>query len=798
MGKKEDEFRERLAVAFRAEAADHVAAISSGLSALDSSSSPGNAQEIIETTYREMHTLKGAARSVSETEIESLCQSAESALSALRHNRITFSRPLADLIFLTLGRVNAIIESKLGGTAPSAGITTTHDLIAALELAANGEPVPPHMANQISAPPATAQNPETPPPGSRLPLQSDPPSTIPSPPDKTGSATPAVETRMVPDITGTIRVPASKMDAILLRAEELIAQKESLARNVHELEGIAVLLDAAKKEWLRVSFDIEKLRVPVNAPTQTRAAVSAWADTLSSSRKRTDFAGQNSHILQEIDARVAAGSAASRLELHTFTRQVDALLSEVREVMLVPAASVLIFLPLTVQEMAASTGKEAGLVIEGGELLVDRRILEAMKEPLIHLVRNAVDHGIERPEERSRAGKPAKGNITVSLAEQGGNRVEIVISDDGRGIDFGLVKAAAQKHGIAETSELERMGESGIIRLLFRSGLSTSPIITELSGRGLGLSIVEERVELFDGNVTLQTSPGKGTRVQITLPVRLATLRGVIVRARDHLFIIPRVYTEQVLRVDESEVQLVQNNRTIRYRQQTLPLISLANLLALPRSPVQKPGRKAKYAAVITSGATKIALEVDEVVREQELSQKSLGPQLARVSNISGAAIGGGGKVIPVLNIADVVKAASRGGLANEPEGPAVAETPKIRNLLVVEDSITARTLLKNILEAAGYAVKTAVDGMDAWTLLKTDPIDIVVSDIEMPRMNGFDLTTAIRHDRNLADLPVVLVTALASREDRERGIDAGANAYIVKSSFDQSNLLDVLGRLIG
>jgi two-component system chemotaxis sensor kinase CheA len=298
--------------------------------------------------------------------------------------------------------------------------------------------------------------------------------------------------------------------------------------------------------------------------------------------------------------------------------------------------------------------------------------------------------------------------------------------------------------------------------------------------------------------VRIQTRHGKGTRVQITLPVRLVTLRGIIVRARGRFFIIPRVYAEQVQRVVEREVQQVENRRMIRYQDETIPLISLASLLALPHVPAQTPDPQARYAVIITSGATRIALEVDEVIREQELSQKSLGPQLARVRNIAGAAIGSAGKVIPVLNIVDLVKTASRGGPLTEQEGVMVAETAKVWNLLVVEDSVTARTLLKNILEGAGYAVKTAVDGMDALTVLKTDQIDLVVSDVEMPRMNGFDLTTAIRHDRDLSGLPVVLVTALATREDRERGIDAGANAYIVKSSFDQGNLLDIIGRLIG
>jgi two-component system chemotaxis sensor kinase CheA len=737
---------------------------------------------------------------VGETEIESLCQGAETALSALRHSRITFSRSLADLIFLTLGRVNAIIEGKRGNISPTAGIATTHDLITALELAATGEPISPHTSKDIPAIPAIsmpviAQIPDASPVISPSPIKTVPLPTGPALRGPTNPESPAPGVRKVPEITHTIHVSATKMEAILIRAEELIARKESLARNVRDFDSLSLQLDEAKTVGISLTFAIGELQA-TTTPLPEKVTDTAKAANLQHNRKLAGLAEQNLLSLKRLDEQIVAGSAARRLELHTFDRQVDALLSEVRDVMLVPAASVLMFLPLTVQEMAASTGKEAGLVIEGGDLLVDRRILEAMKDPLIHLARNAVDHGIELPEERSHAGKPARGKITVSLAEKGGNRIELAISDDGRGIDFGLVKAAAQKSGIAGAGELEQMDENGIIRLLFRSGLSTSPIITDLSGRGLGLSIVEERVEMFDGDITVQTREGKGTRVQLTLPVRLATLRGVIVQTCSQSFIIPRVYAEQVFRLDGLEVRIIGNSRTIRFRDETIPLISLSTLLRLPRA--RQTGKQAGYAAVVTSGSTTIALEVDKVIREQELSQKSLGPQLTRVRNISGAAIGTGGRVIPVLNIADLVKTAVKGRIAEDEETPAVTEVPKIRRLLVVEDSITARTLLKNILGAAGYEVKTAVDGMDAWTILKTDMFDLVVSDVEMPRMNGFDLTTAIRHDRNLAELPVILVTALSSRDDRERGIDAGANAYIVKSSFDQSDLLDVLRRLIG
>ncbi len=372
MGKKEDEFRNRLNAAFRTEAAEHIAAISTGLSELDSTPQPGNAPEIIETTFREMHTLKGAARSLNKTEIESICQGAESALSALRHGMISFSRPLADLIFLTLGRVNTIIESEGEASTSSSGVTT-HDLIASLERAAEGKPVtvpdiPQTPALSVIASPLDPEQPQKIHSGSSHITESYTPSLR----DEIVPAMPGGDRRKVAEISGTIRVPASQMDMILFRAEEFIIQKESLLRNIRELDGITALLDTAMKESLLFSFDIEEFHTPIS----TRIDESGLTSDLSRSTKLTDFAQQNIRILHDLDTRIASRSAASRQELHTFNRQVDGLLSEVREVMLVPAVSVLMFLPLAVQEMAASMGKEAELVIEGATCLLTAESLK--------------------------------------------------------------------------------------------------------------------------------------------------------------------------------------------------------------------------------------------------------------------------------------------------------------------------------------------------------------------------------------------------------------------------------------
>jgi two-component system chemotaxis sensor kinase CheA len=418
-----------------------------------------------------------------------------------------------------------------------------------------------------------------------------------------------------------------------------------------------------------------------------------------------------------------------------------------------------------------------------------------MKDPLIHLVRNCIDHGIEMPDDRKKKHKSAQGNIKVSVSSRHGG-IEITVRDDGAGIDALKVRSAAQKCGAISREEAGRLGAYETLFLVFRSGVTTSPIITDISGRGLGLAIVKEKVEKLNGTISIDTQPDLGTSFRMVVPLTLATLRGVLVGVGGHLFVIPSANVERVARVRKDQIQTVENRETLSLDGHAVSLVRLGAVLEFGTTSdrVYDEGPYVQI-AVLGSAGKRMAFLVDEVLQEQEILVKNLGPQLSRVRNIAGATVLGTGKVAPILNVHDLMISAVK-------VAPTHAETiaggPKKRlSILVVEDSITARTLLKTILESAGYEVATAVDGVDAFTALKSTEFDLVVSDVEMPRMNGFDLTAKIRTDTRLSDLPVVLVTALESREDRERGIDVGANAYVVKSSFEQSNLLEVIRRLI-
>jgi two-component system chemotaxis sensor kinase CheA len=437
-------------------------------------------------------------------------------------------------------------------------------------------------------------------------------------------------------------------------------------------------------------------------------------------------------------------------------------------------------------------------LIHEGDIEIDRRILEEMKDPLIHLTRNCIDHGIEKPEERSHRQKTLSGTIKIAVSHTDSKKVEIIISDDGAGIDFAKIKSSAVRLGIISQEDADKLDEQKALSLIFQSGVTASLIITDISGRGLGLAIVREKVEKLGGSISCETKTGAGTTFRIVLPLTLATYRGILVRLNEHLFVLPTVNMDSVKRIKRDEIKTIENRETISLDGSAVSLVPLSAVLELPQKEKKDESREFIQAVVLSAADKCIAFSVDEVLNEQEVLVKSLGKQLSRVRNIAGATILGTGKVVPILNIPDLMKSAVKVSAA--PAVATVAAPEEIRerkSVLVVEDSITARTLLKNILETSGFDVKTAVDGIDAFTVLKTGDFDLVVSDVDMPRMNGFDLTAKIRSDKKLADMPVMLVTALESREDRERGIDVGANAYIVKSSFVQSNLLETIRRLI-
>lgn len=778
--KRDEAFRKRLLATFKVEAEEHLRVMSSGLIDLEKAPPAEQWREIIEAIYRETHSLKGAARSTNLTDIEAICQVLESIFAALKRQEMALSMEQFDLLHQAMDRTAELVLSAKAEPTPAEN-SDIRALIQDLQRIRKGGTLEP---KQKKEPQAEA--------------------TYPSVPES--QAHPPIEKTVLAEerlrSAETVRIATTKLDTLLLQAEELIGTKLTIGQRVAELREIGDTLAAWKMEWSKLQPEVRAIQGSIERNNQGNGH-SPRSDPQEKGNagmlKVLEFLEKNEAHLKTMENRLASLTRATAREQHTLGRMVDGLLKDMKQVVMLPVSSLLEIFPKLVRDLSRDQGKEVELVMRGQEIEIDKRILAEMKDPLIHLVRNCVDHGIEKPQERAQKQKPTRGLIVIAFESKNSNQVEIRISDDGVGVDLAAVRAAALKSGHRSPEEVASRGQQETVSLIFESGVSTSPIITNLSGRGLGLAIVHERVEKLGGTISVETGPAGGTTLRIVLPLTLATFRGVIVGVAGRPFVLPTLYVERVVSVRTADVKTVENRETIQLKGQILSLLRLAEVLELPQAGATDDTVEVIKVVILTAAERSLAFRVDEVLGEQEVLVKSLGPQLTRVRNVAGATILGTGKVAPILNVPDLMKSAARAsdGIRKLPTVPAQQGEPRRKPILVAEDSITARMLLKNILEAAGYLVATAVDGVDAITQLRSGEYELVVSDVDMPRMNGLDLTATIRGDKKLARLPVVLVTALGSREDRERGIDVGANAYIVKSSFDQSNLLAVIRKLI-
>lgn len=755
-----DEFFEKLLETFQIEAGEHVEAMTAGLVELERGADPASRGAILEDVFREAHSLKGAARAVDRLDIESLCQSLETSFASLKRGECDFSPELFDLLHRSVDRVRALLGAA---TAPTPAPEPAPRPAPA--------PAPVRQAPVSAAPPrlgvAASQvaAPATPPPG-------------PKAPDR----------RAAPD---TIRVAASKLDDLLLQAEEMVAVKLTAGQRAADLRAVESILEEWKKTALKKQPDLRFLRQALDRKDGKGAeAVVAHA------RRLVEFVDWNQGCVAELETRVQALTRSAEHDQRSFGGMVDELLEDMKKSLMQPLGSLFVTLPKMVRDLARDQGKDVDLDLEGADVEVDRRILESLKDPLMHLVRNAVDHGIEPPDVRQRNGKPARARIAIRASQVEGSAVEIGIADDGAGIDPARVRAAAVKRRLLSAEESEKLDDAASIALIFKSDLSTSPIVTDLSGRGLGLAIVRQKAEALGGTVVVQSQPGTGTTFRLRLPLTLATFRGILVRSAGETYVIPTANVERVTRVQRDSVRRIEGRQVVVLEGRTLALASLDAVLGLrPKADTKSPFVQL---VVLGSGDQRIAFAVDEVLREQEVLVKSLGKCLVRVRNVAGATVLGNGRAVCILCVPDLLQSASSS--ASRPAGEPASEGGPVKgrhSVLVAEDSITSRMLLKNILESAGYDVKTAVDGVEALEALRAGKFDLVVSDVEMPRLDGFALTASIRADKRLSETPVVLVTSLKTPEARQRGIEVGADAYIVKSTFDQGNLLDVMQNLL-
>lgn len=780
MDKDDSAFYDKLLSSFKLEADEHLKVLSSGLLKLEKEDGKEEFSHVLQEMFRAAHSLKGASRAVNILPVETLCQSVEDVFAFLKKNPKILSGELIDTVYDCIDAIDKILKHD-NASDDSVDSEAHSKLIDKLDRL---------MQKKAQSLP-DERSPTTPPPTEKAkPLQPKP---------ATGTS-PPLPTQAPPRVAGdakkirneneqTIRTSSTKIDKLLQHVEEMLIIKQTSQQRIKELNELEAVF--AKERKIRPMAELQKSLITL---------MSAKSDYI----QQNLYSNVSRTIEGERNFRKKIKQALTRLrrlceqDHRMICSMVDGVLDDTKEIVMHPFSTLTEGFPRMVRDLSKSLSKEAELVLEGTDIEIDRRILEKLKDPLMHALRNCVDHGIEYKEVRKERGKSPKGHIRLAASQVSGNTVEITVTDDGQGLNIDKIKDTGIKKGIISPSEAAELSEKEAVSLICQAGFSTSPIVSEISGRGLGMNVLAENVEKLGGQFSIESKPYQGTTIKLLLPLTLATFRGIHIKVNDQDYMMPTHHVRRVLRARAEQIKRVENRRIFTYQGKTLSFVHLSDLLGIPHSE-DNTDKDLFHILIIKAGESSAAIAVDAILNEQEVFVKGLGQQLKKVPCITAATVMEWGKVTPILDPFDMIKSVSE---SNHGASASTAESKKKtlqekKTILVVEDSVTSRMLLKNILESAGYHVETAVDGVEALTHLNNEKVDLLLTDIEMPRMDGFELTEKVRSTDHLHDLPVILCTSLGSREDRERGIQVKANAYLDKSSFVQSKLLSIIGQLL-
>ncbi|HSP79419.1 MAG TPA: response regulator [Myxococcaceae bacterium] len=502
-----------------------------------------------------------------------------------------------------------------------------------------------------------------------------------------------------------------------------------------------------------------------------------------------------SERLGRVKELAAALHREAKLLANEELRDLGYVAEEVQRLRMLPLSVLFEPYPRMVRDLARELGREVELVVDGEDTRADRAVVEALRDPLLHLVRNALDHGLETRVERVAAGKHPRGRLTLSAARDG-NRLVLRVEDDGVGLEPALLRRAAVRKGILDEATAAALSDQAARELIFYSGFTSREVATDISGRGVGLDAVRSSLRALGGDVQVDSTLGRGTRFELRVPVSLTVAPLLLVKVAGETLSLSAVHVSRALKVEASQLKDVAGRAVLEVGGQPMPFASLGALLGLV--PWHPPTAGALVLVVRSQGAV-AALAVDRVLEERVQAILPLKGLLARFPHLTGATTLADGRLSMVLSAAHLIASAQgTSGLREPVARPAPAASSPRRRILVVDDSPLTRELIASLLEAVGYDTLVATDGMEALELLEGNPVDLVVSDLEMPRVDGLELTRRIKGHPTHKVLPVVILTTRGGEEDRQRGLAAGADGYITKGDLVRQDLVDVVGRLLG
>ena len=750
---------------FVEEAREHCSRISEGL--LNLEHSPGDA-EMLNGLFRSAHTIKGSSRMMKLNGVTELAHKMEDVLDAVRSGKIKLSPSVSSLLFCGIDNLTAMLEKITEGDK---SVDAPEELCIALATAAEGStavadvpaapvPAPQKTAASAVAPLSTPSSGQTEPKAGAL----------PQPPAKK-EAPAAVEERKpaLPSTKGRqadyLRINAAKLDDLVRLMGEIVSEHGRFRRHVGRLR------------------EIER--------NMTRHLTTIAGHLESSDNHETALSDTTKALQQSLRQEVRAMYDASLMQDHLVGDLQDTSL----KLRMQPLSTVFDPLRRTVRDLANEHGKDIDFVVDGGETEMDRKIIDRIGDSLIHMIRNSLDHGLESSaEERLAAGKPPKGTIAL-LAFYDSGCVTISLSDDGKGLSADKIREKALSKRLFDEETLAGMSQAEITNLIFMPGFSTSPIITDLSGRGVGMDVVRRSiVDELKGTIIIETKEGKGTTFLLRLPLNLAIFPLFILSVNGKTCALPATSLVEMLSIDRDDIIEIVHKRAIRLREQIIPVENLSSILRLTSE--DKTVEKQVLIVIVRDGEEKLGLIVDEILGREEMVVKPLPSHIKNLRMVAGVTIGERNSIINVIHVPEVIKMARE--VADPGKKRQTVTEERTAKILVVDDSINTREIEKSILEAYGYTVITGEDGEDGWDKTRQTQFDLVITDVEMPKLDGFSFTERLRNDEGYRNVPIIIVTSREKDEDKKRGIQVGANAYIVKGAFDQSNLLETVRTLIG
>ncbi|MDX2015277.1 MAG: response regulator [Myxococcaceae bacterium] len=725
-----------------------------------------------ENVARELHTMKGEARMLGLPAVGQVAHACEDLLKAWTEKKVD-ARVATDLLLHACDAVSDLLEDTTGAKE---GTPASADIVQRLTQTA-GTPVPPlkpppsaprkpkasvPAAPQVAAPPPAPSAPRPPPSApTPIPAPSSPSASLKSQDERPGFEETVEKKSAAAD--RTIRVQVEVLDAVGLLAGDLLVESARSELRGEELQRLFERFSRLGEGLLKAS---------------EHAALGADA------RRHLDLLESDLSLLRDDAFRFVRHHSDG---LNTLNSSLTQLADHVAEARLVPLSSVFEAFPRAVRELANSQGKHIELNVENTSAGVDRSMVADVRDALIHLIRNAVDHGIESPDLRETLGKPELGRIALK-ARADGDMLAVEIEDDGRGIDPARLRDAAVRKGLLSATQAQALGEREAIELIFRAGFSTKEQVSEVSGRGVGMDVVKRKVEALGGSVSVTSRIGRSTTVALRLPQSLALMRVLLVRLGDDVYGMPAADVEAVARFSPEDRLEVFGTLAVMHRGKPIAFTALGPLLGLNGGPrFERPP-----CVVVRFGEERAALVVDGFVDEREVAVKPIGGDFLKGAPfVAGSAALEDGRIAVLLHVPDLMAEVRK--LAR----PVETQAARRLKVLLVDDSPIARATESALVRALGHEVEEAQDGEEAWERLQRGgQYDLILTDVQMPRLDGFALTRRIKSHAELSRLPVVILSSLASPEDKRRGLDAGADAYLIKGELGVESLALTVDRL--